>query len=106
MKISITYWKKALFLSIFLVVLIASWKDAFYSYELPLLDLRFRLRGRFHRLAPLAIIEIDNATLQSLGTWPLKRNFYALLLKALHKVGVRAVVFDIFFSEPTRYDEG
>ena len=104
MKISITYWKKALFLSIFLVVLIASWKDAFYSYELPLLDLRFRLRGRFHRLAPLAIIEIDNATLQSLGTWPIKRNFYALLLKALHKVGVRAVVFDIFFSEPTRYD--
>ena len=104
MKIPLSYWKRALFLIVFLIVLIASWEDAFYSYELPLLDLRFRLRHPARELAPLAIIEIDNSTLESLGSWPIKRNFYALLLKALTDVGVRAVVFDIFFSESSPYD--
>jgi signal transduction histidine kinase len=49
------------------------------------------------------VVEIDEASLGELqaffGKWPYKRDVYALLLDYLGDQGVKAVVFDLFFSE-------
>lgn len=73
--------------------------------ELTLLDLRFRARP-IQRIDPqVVIVEIGNDTLANLGYWPLPRDYHATLIKVLSDCGVKAVVFDVLFSEPAAGDE-
>jgi CHASE2 domain-containing sensor protein len=64
-----------------------------------------RLRPPLAVSKDIAIIEIYDDTLRNLGKWPLPRDFHASLIKVLKEYQVRAIVFDILFSEPTLYDE-
>jgi CHASE2 domain-containing sensor protein/signal transduction histidine kinase len=67
---------------------------------------------QFHRWrAPLpsndiVIIGIDDASLQELGGWPLKRSVYADLLQKLADTGnqPKAIGFDILFPDPSPHD--
>ncbi|MCX5666161.1 MAG: SpoIIE family protein phosphatase, partial [Candidatus Omnitrophica bacterium] len=52
----------------------------------------------------IALIEIGDDTLKSLGQWPISRNYHALLIKALSEAGAKSIVFDIFFAEPSEED--
>ncbi len=78
------------------------WLD---SYELDTLDLRFRLRPPIPRTDQAVIIEISNDTIAQLGQFPIDRKYHAFLIEALAKAGARAIVFDIFFSEPHLSDD-
>lgn len=68
---------------------------------------------QFHRWrAPLpandiVIIGVDDASLEELGGWPLKRLVYADLLQKLADTGnePKAIGFDILFPDPSPYDE-
>lgn len=51
------------------------------------------------------IIEISDDTLNNLGKWPLPRDFHASLINVLKEFGVKSIVFDILFSEPTEHDD-
>ncbi len=74
------------------------------NYELILLDLRFKTRP-IQKINPqIAIVEIGNDTLTNLGQWPLPRDYHATLIKILCECGVKAIIFDVLFSDPTKED--
>lgn len=51
----------------------------------------------------IIIIDIDEASLATLGQWPFPRSLHAELLH--HLTGARTVGFDVIFSEPSQYGE-
>jgi adenylate cyclase len=66
-------------------------------------DLQMRTRILTHphpKLAPIAIIDIDDRSLQVEGRWPWPRGKIAQLVDELHQAGAAVIVFDMFFSEP------
>ncbi|MCX5813315.1 MAG: CHASE2 domain-containing protein [Proteobacteria bacterium] len=65
-------------------------------------DLFFRLRGSGELSNKPIIIAIDNKTLEKLGRWPLKRLYYASLLRWLKEADT--VAFDIIMTEPSKDD--
>jgi CHASE2 domain-containing sensor protein len=87
-----------------LSILAVSYLRMIDNYELETLDLRFALRPLQKTTDDLVLIEIGDDTLKNLGSWPIERNFHALLINALSQSGARAIIFDIFFSEPKEYD--
>lgn len=74
------------------------------NYELETLDFRFAMRPVQKTTDDVVLIEIGDDTLKNLGSWPVERNFHAILINALSQYGARAIIFDIFFSELKEYD--
>jgi adenylate cyclase len=66
------------------------------------LDMRFRLRQTPPRTAPVAIVDIDNASIAEIGRWPWSRTVFARLVEQLAAAGAKVVAFDLLFSEPER----
>lgn len=50
----------------------------------------------------VAIVDIDEESIEALGQWPWPRSDLALLTQRLGTAGASVVVFDIVFSEPDR----
>lgn len=74
------------------------------NYELETLDYRFALRPKIPTTDKIALIEIGEDTIEKLGRFPFDRSYHALLIKALSESGTKAIIFDIFFSEPEEHD--
>ncbi|HCV41906.1 MAG TPA: hypothetical protein DGH68_00355 [Bacteroidetes bacterium] len=78
------------------------------SVENQVTALKYQLRGAQQADTNIVIVYIDNDAVKDLG-WPVRRNFYALMLKALTELQVRAIGIDVVFEEPSReypeYDE-
>lgn len=74
------------------------------NYEFELLDIRFKLRPAQQVTDKAAMIEIGEDTIERLGRFPFDRSYHALLVKALSESGAKAILFDIFFSEPEEHD--
>ena len=55
---------------------------------------------------PVRIVDIDEASLQSLGQWPWPRSQIAKLVDQLSGMEASAIVFDIMFAEPDRSSAG
>lgn len=75
--------------------------------EMKTLDFRFLLRDAWHPDAPgenLAIIAIDEKSIDEVGRWPWSRSKMAELLKVLSDEKPRVIAFDILFSEPEHSD--
>jgi CHASE2 domain-containing sensor protein len=70
---------------------------AFETYDLRLLDLRFQLRGERPASDRIALVEVDDATIEAYGRWPLRRDQYGLLIEALANGGARAIGLDLLF---------
>ncbi|MFN3172550.1 MAG: CHASE2 domain-containing protein [Hyphomicrobiales bacterium] len=51
---------------------------------------------------PLRIIDVDDASLASLGQWPWPRTLLADMVTTLHQAGAAVVAFDMLFPEPDR----
>jgi adenylate cyclase len=69
--------------------------------EQSLVDARFAVRGT-HALPDVAVVDIDEDTLARLDMrWPYPRWVHAQALRELLRAGVRAVVYDVQFSEPS-----
>ena len=51
---------------------------------------------------PVRIVDIDEASLQTLGQWPWPRTALAKLVDELTDLGAAAIAFDIVFPEPDR----
>ncbi|MBF0571479.1 MAG: CHASE2 domain-containing protein [Candidatus Omnitrophica bacterium] len=82
-----------------------SWFHVFEKNELDVLDLMFRLRPPIAVTDRVVIIEIDNSTIKKIGHFPFHRGYHAKLIDALVRAGAKALVFDIFFSEPRSGDK-
>src|SRR5580698_7037780 len=75
----------------------------------PLQELRLRtfdlfqvLRPREQTIRPVAIVDIDEASLQEIGQWPWPRTVVADLVTRLRGLGAVAIGFDVVFAEPDR----
>ncbi len=97
-------FRAACLLLITLSVLAGSYFHVLDSYELPTLDLRFRLRPHIPTTDKVALIEIGDDTIARIGRFPFDRSYHAALVKALSEAGAKAIVFDLFFSEPQKSD--
>src|SRR5580704_5996627 len=64
------------------------------------LDLRFGIRGQRAHDDRIVIIGIDEKTLQQIGSFPLPRSNYALLVNQLKAGGARVIAFDVTFPDP------
>ena len=76
----------------------------FEPSDLNLLDLRYRMRGVQAASDAMAIIEVDDATIEAYGDWPLPRDQYALLISALGDAGAGAIGIDLLFLGNDKYD--
>lgn len=61
------------------------------------LDTRFALRGKRPVDPRIVIVGIDDKTLQTIGSFPLPRSNYALLVRQLKQSGARVIGFDAAF---------
>jgi adenylate cyclase len=73
--------------------------------EMKALDAKFKTRGARVGYEKVAIIAIDEKSVQELGRWPWPRWTAAELLNQLAKAEARAVAFDIVYSEPDQNSE-
>jgi adenylate cyclase len=75
----------------------------------PLQELRLRtfdlfqaLRPREQTIHPVAIVDIDEASLKEIGQWPWPRTMVADLITRLKEQGALVIGFDVIFAEPDR----
>ena len=61
------------------------------------LDARFALRGKRAVDPRIVIVGIDDKTLQTIGSFPLPRSNYALLVRQLKQSGASVIGFDVTF---------
>jgi adenylate cyclase len=76
----------------------------FSTSDLKLLDWRYRVRGARPASDAIALVEIDDATIEAYGNWPLPRDQYALLIEAITRAGAVSVGVDLLFLGNDRYD--
>src|ERR1700688_365507 len=75
----------------------------------PLQEVRLRtfdlfqvLLPREQTIRPVAIVDIDEASLKEIGQWPWPRTLVADLITRLNEQGALVIGFDIVFAEPDR----
>jgi adenylate cyclase len=75
----------------------------------PIEELRVRTFDTFQRIEPrvktarpVAIVDIDEASLAKLGQWPWPRTRIADMVANLTRLGAVVIAFDVIFSEPDR----
>jgi HD-GYP domain-containing protein (c-di-GMP phosphodiesterase class II) len=65
-------------------------------------DRRFEIRGP-QAATDVAVIAVDDVTFSERGVqWPFPRRLHARAVDALRRAGVRAIVYDVQFTEPTK----
>ncbi|WP_083885636.1 CHASE2 domain-containing protein [Synechococcus sp. PCC 7336] len=72
--------------------------------ELMTYNLRYRLRGARPWSDRIAVIEIDDRSLQQFGRFPISRQYYVRLLEILVAADTRTIAIDIAFPEPDARD--
>lgn len=72
----------------------------FREAEKILLTAKYHSRGVIPADSSVVIVYLDNNDIDALGGLPIKRNYYALLIHALHDLGAAAIGVDIAFTEP------
>ena len=79
--------------------------DFFSLLELKTLDLRFLSRGKIPTTGEVALVVIDEKSLDELGRWPWPRVRMAQLMDAFAKYEAKVVGFDIVWAEPDEHSE-
>jgi len=106
MKINIKKYSKVIFILLAVIVISCfSYFKTFSNYELIFYDFLFKARPPLAPHQDLVIIEISDDTLKNLGQWPLPRDYHAGLVDVLNEFGAKMIIFDVFFSEPSIFDE-
>ncbi len=54
--------------------------------------------------ADVVIVGVDEYSLSQLGRWPWPRRIHAQLIDRLTRIGTKAIMLDIIFTEPDQYD--
>jgi adenylate cyclase len=72
------------------------------DFRLRVFDFYQQLEPRVSPPQPIAIVDIDDASLRELGQWPWPRTRIADMVTKIMQAGAVAVAFDIVFAEPDR----
>ncbi|HEX7878395.1 MAG TPA: CHASE2 domain-containing protein [Candidatus Eisenbacteria bacterium] len=73
---------------------------AFRTADMKVRDARYLLRGPRPAADAIALVTIDDATIEAYGRWPLPRSQYAVLIGALEEAGARVIGFDLLLFDP------
>jgi adenylate cyclase len=73
--------------------------------ELKTYDLRFLSRGDRKPSPAVAMVVIDEKSLEAEGRWPWPRSKFAALIDTLSREGAKVIGFDVIFSEPDENSE-
>ncbi|MGH2874229.1 MAG: CHASE2 domain-containing protein, partial [Solirubrobacteraceae bacterium] len=81
---------------------LVSWTGALRRFETDTIATRFAVRGP-RPAGPVTVVGVDNATLQTPGVpaWPWPRRMQARLLRDVHALHPRLIVYDVQITEPT-----
>lgn len=88
----------------FLIMLLVINTEVFKSMELKFIDYRYNFRLKHNINPDIAIIAIDDGSINMFGRWPWPRKIHAALLKAISRYPPKAIGFDILFTEPEKGD--
>src|SRR4051812_24686473 len=69
-------------------------QDGLYTIESTLYDIKLRMRGPQKPTGKLAILAVDEKTLNLFGEWPVSRRHYAKVFENLKKAGVTWISYD------------
>ena len=61
-------------------------------------NLFIKIRGELHPDTNIVIIHFTEDDIASIGPWPIKRNYYALLINQLTKLRVKKIGLEVFLS--------
>jgi adenylate cyclase len=76
------------------------WRPAYTEFlELKFSDLKFLFRGPLQPGPEIAIVAIDDPSLQQVGRWPWSREDQARLFSRIKEAGARVLALDIIFAE-------
>jgi adenylate cyclase len=64
------------------------------------LDLRFRLRGERPPGPEVAVVLVDDRSIDALGRWPLSHRLYAKAIERVDRAGAKLIAFDLLFAQP------
>ncbi|MEM6890588.1 MAG: adenylate/guanylate cyclase domain-containing protein [Pseudomonadota bacterium] len=65
-------------------------------------DFYHQIKPREPQPLPVAILDIDDRSIEEIGQWPWPRSYIARMVRAAREAGAVAVAFDVIFSEPDR----
>ena len=105
-----SYWQRALLfaLAAFLITAVFEYSDVFRQFDNDLSDTHSRWFAPKVRFDDVVVIDVDEESITQLqpklGAWPYDREVYALVTQWLLETGVRAIGYDIVFSEPRKGD--
>ncbi|MDT8318256.1 MAG: adenylate/guanylate cyclase domain-containing protein [bacterium] len=103
--VKITPFRLSLLITGWAVISYIAGFSFFETMELKSLDFRFNTRGEIKPGPEVAIVTIDEKSLDNLGRWPWPRKKIADLIDALSDYGVNSVGFDVVFAEPDHNSE-
>jgi adenylate cyclase len=72
------------------------------SLQLQFFDQFIKMKPRIYGEVPVAVVDIDDKSLEKIGQWPWPRTETAKLVSQLAKNGASVIAFDILFAEPDR----
>ena len=79
--------------------------DLWERLELDTVDARFSVRGTQEPPPDVAVVEIDDTTFGDIQErWPLPRSWHGKMIDRLSEIGVRAIGYDVQFTEPSGTD--
>ena len=81
------------------------WMKVLYPIELKALDARFKVRGMRDPGPEIAIIAIDDKSIEKIGRWPWSRSVFARMVDILSKGEAKVIGFDILFLLPEEQPE-
>lgn len=70
------------------------------TLEAQTLDWRFRLRGPLAPAPEIAVVTLDEQSLEGAGGWPPRREILAEAVERLDAAGARAILFDLLLEQP------
>jgi adenylate cyclase len=95
-------WGLGLLVLVLAVGAILSRPSVFAHLSNLVFDSYQRLKPREEAGAPVAVVDIDEASLGRIGQWPWPRTTLGALVDSLGQMGAGAIAFDMVFPEPDR----
>ena len=88
------------------IALLIQWSGLTTIAELKALDhLYKRYADPAEAAKDIALVAIDEASLEAFGRWPWPRDRHGYIVHFLKAAGAKAIVFDVIFSEPDKESE-
>ncbi|MCX8069840.1 MAG: CHASE2 domain-containing protein [Thermodesulfovibrionales bacterium] len=92
---------KVVFITLFssLITFLLNLFPIFEKLEMLSLDVRYKIRPDIKKSDDIVLVNFDDASLNLYGQWPWSRFYQTLLVDTLSYYKVRAIGYDVFFSE-------